>query len=318
MADDATLPLPGFGSMVVDQTHHRVFISGGPSANGVVVADFDGSIVKTLNGQYGATGLVLSEDGKVLYAGLADGDAISAIDTGTLTELRRYPTGPQSCPAHLARAGAIVWFGYGCGSTWNGRIGRLDPTSTEPVALDKAKVAFQTAPLLAASGGATSPLVAGQLSLSLTDVHVFTVAGADLVAGPAGEVFGSNLVDLALSPDATTVHSAAGSQSGVEAFSTADLARRGTYATGAHPNSVRPSPDGRYIAVGAYTSRNKAVWVFEAGGTTPVASLGLGGYLLADRGLAWSPDRKWLFAVVQGAADTRPRLLSMSRPVQVS
>jgi hypothetical protein len=126
--------------------------------------------------------------------------------------------------------------------------------------------------------------------------------------------FGSNVIDDALSPDGATLHSAAGSRDRVEAFATNDLARRGVYATGPHPNAVRVSADGRYVAVGAYTSRSKAIWVFAAGAATPVNSFGLGGQVLANRGLAWSADSRYLFAIVQGAADARLRFTVVSRP----
>lgn len=311
-----TLPLPGFGAMVVDQAHKRVFVSGGAASNGIVVLSFSGRVVKTVSGQFGATGLVLSEDGKTLYAALAAGDAISAIDTATLTESRRFATGAQTCPTHLARTGALVWFGYGCEATWQGRIGRLDPAAAEPVVLDKGNVVFQTAPLLASAGGAAGPLVATQLELSLADTRVFTVAAGELVAGPAGEVFGGNVIDLGLSPDGATLHSAAGSRDRVEAFATTDLARRGTYATGPHPNAVRVSPDGKHVAVGAYTARDKAIWVFAVGAATPVNAFDLDGDVLANRGLAWSADSRYLFAITQGAADATPRFTVINRPTE--
>jgi DNA-binding beta-propeller fold protein YncE len=302
--------------MAVDQAHKRVFVSGGAASNGIVVLDFSGHTVKTLNGQYGATGLVLSEDGKTLYAALAAGDAISAIDTATLAESRRFPTGAQTCPTHLARTGTLVWFGYGCDATWNGRIGKLDPAAAAPVVLDKGNVVFQTAPLLSSAGGAAGPLVATQLELSLADSHVFTVSAGELVTGPAGEVFGSNVLDVGLSPDGSTLESAAGSRDRVEAFATTDLARRGTYATGPHPNAVRVSADGKHVAVGAYTSRSKAIWVFAVDAATPVNSYGLDGDVLANRGLAWSTDSRYLFAITQGAADVQPRFTVFSRPTE--
>jgi DNA-binding beta-propeller fold protein YncE len=312
----ATLPLPAYGAMAVDQAHKRVFVTGGAASNGLVVLDFSGRVVKTLNGQYGATGMTMSQDGKTLYVALAAGDAVSAIDTATLAESKRYPTGARTCPTHLARTGALVWFGYGCDSTWDGRIGRLDPASAQPVVLDKGNVSFQTAPYLTSSGAAAGPLVVTQLELSPSETHVFSLNGGELVAGPAGDVLGGNVIDAALSPDGATLHSAAGSQDRVDAFATADLAGRGSYPTGPHPNAVRVSPDGGYVATGAYTSRDKAVRVFAKDASTPTNAFGLDGDVLADRGLAWSGDGRSLFAIVHGPSDVRPRFVVISRPTE--
>ena len=75
-----TLPLTDFGDLVVDQTHKRVFVTGGASNNSVVVTDLSGRVQKVLSDQYGATGLALSADNNTLYVGLASGDAVALID----------------------------------------------------------------------------------------------------------------------------------------------------------------------------------------------------------------------------------------------
>ncbi|WP_285469996.1 YncE family protein [Actinokineospora globicatena] len=137
-ATGTALPLTDFGDLVVDQANRRLFVTGGSANNTVVVTDFSGRVVKTLPGQYGATGLVLSADGRSLYVALASGDAISVIGTERLVETARHATGPQTCPTHLTRTGTAVWFDYGCDDVWNGRVGKLDTATTPPaVALDQ-------------------------------------------------------------------------------------------------------------------------------------------------------------------------------------
>ncbi|MGI5149608.1 YncE family protein [Plantactinospora sp. CA-294935] len=316
-ADDDRLPLPNYGDIVVDDVHDRVFVSGGPTTNGIVVTDFSGRVKKTITGQPGATGLALSADSTTLYAALASGDAISAIDTTTYAETARYPVGSQTCPTHLARTGTTIWFGYGCETDWTGKIGALDTAATPPtITLDRQGGAiFQRAPLLGAVTADAGPLVAGQLSLSLSTVRVFSVAGVELTEGATGDVVGSSLADLALSPDGATLFTASGSRDHAEAFAPADLARRGAYATGFRPNSVTVSPDSRYLAIGRNTSGREDVLVYEVGGVLPEKRVDLNsGEVAATRGLAWSGDLKYLFVVTQQATSSIPALEVVSRP----
>lgn len=313
-ATDDVLPLPGFGDLVVDDAHERVFVSGGGSSNSVVVVDEHGRVKKKIDNQFGATGLVLSEDAKTLYVAQAAGDAISAIDTTTFAEKARYPTGARTCPTHLARTGAVVWFGYGCEDSWTGGVGKLDPAATTPVSLDEqGDVLFQSAPLVTSAG---TTVVAGQLTTSPSSVHVYQ-AGTDgkLTPGASGDAAGGNLTDVALSPDGTSAYTAAGSRTQVQGFATVDLSGRGSYSTGPYPNAVVAAPNGTHVATGAYTTRNKAVTVFGVGGTVPVKSYDLDGAVPANRGLAFSADTKRLYVVLQGTTDPRPRLEVFSRPL---
>ncbi|TWP54353.1 SMP-30/gluconolactonase/LRE family protein [Lentzea tibetensis] len=312
-SEPEVLPLPGFGDLVVDNAERRVFISGGTSSNGVVVVDRHGHVNKKIENQYGATGLLLSEDGTTLYVAQAAGDAISAISTHTYEEIARYPTGSQTCPTHLARAGGQIWFGYGCTNSWDGGIGKLDPAATPPVSLAQhGDTLFQHAPFVTA---ANNTVVAGQPATSLSHLQIYRAENGALTPGAAGGVAGSNLTDVALSPDAATLFTAAGSRTAVQAFATADLSGRGSYATGPHPAAIVASEDGIHLATGAYTTRNKAINIFRTGQTNPTRSFGLDGDVLANRGLAWSDDNKYLYAVLQGANDPRPRLTVLSRPL---
>jgi hypothetical protein len=316
-ATEDTLPLPNYGDVVVDQTHQRVFVSGGPTANGIVVTDFRGRVTKRIDGQPGATGLELSADGTSLYVALAAGDAVSVISTETLTETARHATGAQTCPTHLARTGSLVWFGYGCAADWNAKIGKLDPAAAAPVDVSKpfGGATFQRAPLLAANGTEAGPVVAGQLSLSQSTVRVFSQAGGDLTAGASGDVVGASLNDLSVSPDGSTLYSASGSRGNVEAFAPSDLARRGAYATGVRPNSVVASPNNAFIATAISTSGADDVKVYAAGGTLPVRTVQVDRTeTVATRGLAWSADLKRLFVITQQANVPAPRLSVITSP----
>jgi hypothetical protein len=315
--DDDRLPLPAFGDVVVDQVHQKVFVSGGPTTNGIVVTDFRGKVVKQINGQPGATGLELSADSATLYVALAAGDAISAISTTTYTETARHAVGPQTCPTHLARTGSVVWFGYGCEADWNAKIGRFDPAATPPVDISQpfGGATFQRAPLLESNG--TGPLVAGQLSLSLSTVRVFTVDGGNLAAGASGDVVGASLTDLSLNTAGTLLFSASGSRSHVEAFAPGDLSRRGSYSTGPRPSSAAVSPDDAFVATAVTTSGDKDVQVYRVDGTLPVRTVDIARTeIVAARGLAWSGDLKKLFFVSQAADHEAPRLNIVDNPIR--
>jgi DNA-binding beta-propeller fold protein YncE len=310
---DQPLPLPALGALLVDQAHQHVFVSGGPTANTVVVADFFGGTVEKVDGEFGATGMVLGADGHTVYVALAAGDAISAIDTGTLTETARFATGAQTCPTRMTRTGQSIWFGYGCGQSWNGGVGRLDTAATPPaVALSQQGSArFQGAPLVTS---ATGPVAAAQPRLSLSTVDIFQVVDGALRPGASGDVAGSNLADVTISPDGTTLFTAAGSQDHVSAFATTDLSGRGAYPTGHYPNAVAASSDSQFLATGTFSSQD-SVLVFRIGETTPVRAISLGANVtLADRGLAWSADDRQLFLVVQRGNNPSPILREVLRP----
>jgi hypothetical protein len=314
-ASDGSLPLPGFGGIAVDQGHRHVFVSGGAPGNSVVVASFSGGVVKTIDGEFGATGLVLSADGKTLYVALAAGDAIAAIDTGTLTETARYAAPAQTCPTSLARTGQILWFGYGCAGSVNGGVGKVDTAAVPPTVVlnQQGATSFQGSPLVTAAEA--GPVVAAQPNLSLSSTTVYSVANGQLIAGASGTMAGSNLVDETVSPDGTTFFTAAGSQSAVAGFATADLAGRGAYSTGHYPNAVAVSPDGQFLAAGSFTTNHKA-FVYRIGGTTPVRTVDLNNQITADRGVAWSTDGKLLFLITQRINDTIPILQILRNPTQ--
>ncbi|MGW5369838.1 YncE family protein [Streptomyces sp. NPDC004009] len=135
----APLPLAHYSHMLVDTAHRHIFCSQGAGSDGIVVTDLNGAPVTTITGEVttitgeqGATGLVLSADGGTLYAALADGDAVAAVDTANLTESTRWATGAGSAPVSVAVAGGRVWYGHTAGG--RGAIGSVDPSAADPVA----------------------------------------------------------------------------------------------------------------------------------------------------------------------------------------
>lgn len=308
-ADGTALGLPTYGAMVVDDEHSLVFVSGGPSSNGIVVTDFDGRVRKTIGRQYGATGMALNADRTKLYAALAAGDAISVIDVLTLKEIDRYPTGSRTCPTHLARTGDNIWFGHGCDDNWTGGVGRLD-TAVSPATVQtsqQGEARFLRAPVLASADDSDGPLVASQLALSRSTSWAYTVDDNALVSRASSDAAGSNLVDTDVDATGELLYTASRSTNDFPAYETKDLVGRGAYRVGQHPAAVSISPDDRYLALGIQNPGDD-VFVYEPGGVLPVDRLDVTTDVVALRGLAWSKYAGELFVITVGANGGSPTL----------
>ncbi|MFM9551613.1 MULTISPECIES: hypothetical protein [Streptomyces] len=330
------LPLPGYGAAVVDQLHRQVYVSGGAVGQSVAVVGLPerkrvgsgpGRDVQLVDGQQGAHGMALSQDGKSLFVALAAGDAVSVIDTETLKETARYRAGADQnhlCPTHLARIGTVLWIGYGC-DAWEGGIARLDTAAEKPeMELDQqgATIRFERAPALAApavDSAATrnigQTIVASQPHLSPVRLLAYSI-GADgkLTLDADERRGGSNLNDLALTPDGSRLLTAAGSEDRVQGFTARTgegLGDKGAWFTQQAPVAVAPSPDGTLIATGVRSAgpKGKQVNVYPLDGTVPAWSAALPRHeRLADRGLVWLPDGSALAAVTTRDDDPAPRL----------
>ena len=319
---DHSLPIPGYGAMVVDDAHGHVFVSGGPTGNSIAVTDLSGRYKQSIDSEPGADGLALSADGTKLYVALSQGDGISVIDTSTLQQTARYSTGAQSCPTYLARTGTLLWYGYGCENDFQGKIGKLDTTATtpKPEGDQQGDALFDRAPLVASATPDAGPVIAGQLTLSLSNLHVYGVKDAKLDPVISGEYFGSNLNDVSLTTDGATMFTASGSRDHVEAFTTKDLSRNGAYATAVHPNAVAVSPDNAFLAAAPGTNTDKAtgVLVYPVGGSEPANIINAWdtGNIVATRGITWAKDLTKLFVITQPSNDTKPTLHAISHPTQ--
>ncbi|SBT94262.1 40-residue YVTN family beta-propeller repeat-containing protein [Streptomyces sp. DI166] len=313
------LPLPGYGAAVVDAAHRQVFVSGGSGGQGIAVAELShreraGNRHRLIENQPGAHGMVLSEDGRTLFVALSAADAVSAIDTATHKETARYAVAggkEHVCPTHLARTGTLLWIGYGC-EAWEGGIARLDTAAGKPeLELDQhgSAVRFERAPALTATG---TVLVASQPHLSPARLLAYTV-GTDktLTLAKDERRGGSNLNDLALTPDGTRLLTAAGSEDRVLGFTTPALGDNGAWYTRHSPVAVAPSPDGTLVAVGVGSGghKGKEVSVYPLNGSEPKWAAGLPSHeRLLDRGLVWLPDQSALVAVTVRDDDPAPRL----------
>lgn len=308
-AAEPNLPIERFSRIVTDPGTGNVYVSSSTS-NAVIVFDAGGSIVTTLLDLDGAAGMVVSGD--TLYVALWKDQSIVAIDTRTLTERRRYPTGAGTCPGQVTAAGAVVWFSYGCNSTWGLGIGSLDlGSATVRLARQGSTTIFGAVYLDAAD----TTLAAGMMGGSR--LYVFDITGTDLRlrTEAAYDAAGSNLRQVALNPDGSRVFVASGAPYEVQEASTVDLSVVRAYPTGSGPSSVVLAPGGQFLAAGINSSTSFDVAVFPVGGSAPVWTYDFGtqGGLeepnrTADFGLAWSPDRDRIYAVTVNAYNENPTL----------
>lgn len=216
----AALPLSHYSHLLVDAAYQHLFFSQGPGSTGILVTDLDGTPVTTLADEPGATGLALSADGGTLYAALADGDAVAAVDTATLTESARWSTGTASAPASVAVAGGRVWYGYTVEG--QGAIGSVDPSAADPAATPQPSMShWITAPELATGGGV---LAAEEPRQNSSHVATFDVSSG--TASPTQ--LPSATVDPATTRQAPHVHGDPGTRAGLppDLGETADPAAR--------------------------------------------------------------------------------------------
>jgi len=303
-ATQNALPLTSFGVMVVDSAHQHVFVTVGPSSNGVVVRDATGAAVTTITNEPGATGLALSADGSTLWVALRGSTAISLIDTTTLTEKGRIALPTNACPSTLTLQGSSLWFGYAC-STWQGGVGlvTVDNNKGSSVVTGLATGFYQAPTILASPNLPTRLIISGDYGLSPSTITAYDIGGSPsaptLTKGPQTQV-GSNLSDMALTPDATHVITASGSPYYHPAWKTSDLSQDGVYSTTNYPNSVTVSTTGLVVA-GVNGAYSPDIYLFKTDGTA-LGNLELGA-TLAPSGLALSGDGSTLYAVAQNASN---------------
>ncbi|MEU8696677.1 Ig-like domain repeat protein [Streptomyces sp. NPDC048680] len=307
------LPAKSVGDIVADGVHKHVFISD-PAGGKVLVADYSGAVVATIASLPGVTGLDLSADSGTLYAAVPGADAIVTIDTAALKESARYATGDGTDPKYPALAGGKLWFGYG--SAGDGQIGSLDLTGAEPVvSLDQetSGTSWYAAPTLASAPGAPNVLAAGIEGQSPTELATYDVGSGTATRTAYSRLDGSNLHDLAVSPDGTRVVVASGAPYNHQSYRTSDLTPGVAYASDAYPNAIDIAPNGT-VAAGIDGWYSPDVYVYKPGGSTtkPVRTYDFpntgdssGSDTLDPAGLAWAPDTSRLFAVTVNSRGAR-------------
>jgi hypothetical protein len=289
------LPISTYSHMLIDPAHQHIFFTGGSGSASILVTDYSGNAVATIPNEPGATGLALSGDGSTVYAALANGDAVSAISTSTLTETTRYATGAGTQPTYVAYTSGKIWFGYGGAA--QGGIGSIDP-STGAVTLNATNDpinSWYAAPILAASPD--GELAAGEPGQSPVQLATYDVSSgtATVLAPELFDQSADNLQSMQITPDGNDLVTASASPEYQQVYKVSDLSSDGEYPTTAYPNSVSISGDGS-VAAGTYSGSNE-VFVFAPGGSTPLNTYDFGSNWLAKDGVALTPDGSELFAI---------------------
>ncbi|MEV6513833.1 hypothetical protein AB0M61_48000 [Streptomyces sp. NPDC051642] len=307
-ASGVALPIAGFSHLSVDAAHGHLFLSGGAGTDGILVTDLDGGDPTTIEGEPGATGLALSDDGSTVYAALPDQDAIAAIDTNTLTEKARYGTGTGTRPDSLAVAGGTLWFGYGGAGA--GGIGSVDATGAVRTARDSGS--WAGSPLLATTPTSSGTLVAAVQTGDTSAFVTYRVADGGLTRQAARALPVPDLTDFAVTADGQDVAVTSWRNPNANRFRVSDLAADGRFADPLAARAVAVAPDGTLAGCGCDGDEFRAVPVTGSGfyGSHAIDSP----LRLAAHGLAWAPDESRLYGVAVDADGGSPTLQVAKAP----
>ncbi|MGY5032445.1 hypothetical protein ACWC9U_16395 [Streptomyces sp. 900116325] len=288
--DGIVLPVQSHWQTLADSRH--VYFSA-PGDDAVLATDHDGQVVKKVEGLDGARGMAESADESTLYVALPDADAISVIDTATLSETRRISTGADTEPESLALAGGQLFFGYQA-TVFDAGIGSVAIAEATPtVSLDDNPVWYGK-PRLASSSGAPDRLVAAD-SQGALGMRVYDVSSGTLEETAYTDAI-TDVEDLAVTPDGSSVITANGYDYYHQRWRLSDLTPEARYDTGPYPNSVAVDSHGT-VAAGIVAGGVWDVYIYRPEETAAYRTVALSpGYAdLLDRGMAWAPDGNRLF-----------------------
>jgi len=292
--------------MLVDDAHGRIYISGGRGTSDLVVTDLVGGNLQTIeNVGPGPAGMTLNPDGTKLYVAASESDGITVIDTATQAITWHWAgrgDGEPTCPRDVAWASGRLWFSWGC-DTYAG-IGGIDPATGafDLQSVGRLDMTFCAPPMLEAVPSQPDMVIAGDTGCSAGLLVRFRATS--LLDQEALGLAGGFVSDMAITPDGSQVIVPSGAPYFHQAFRTSDLTVAHRYPTAPYPNAAAIWPDGT-VAAGISGAYEEDVYIFEPGGTTPIATFEFGhlpdqetwAHLLANGGLAVHGDR--LYAITE-------------------
>jgi len=290
--DGTLLSLHGFDSMVIDETHQHVFVTGGGTNTSVVVVNYDGSVAKTITGVQGAAGMVL--EGETLYVAQEGQAKIAKIDTAALSQVGTIDLGATT-NGDLTLVGDRLWFSGNCNS--GPQIGSIDLT-TEQVATHT-EYAFPCQGVFAGS-----PIGADLVIAAGPDLYRYDVSTTEPVREAYAFLEG-NASDAVVTPDGQSVLRASGVPYEIEQFRVSNFAGETTYPTGPYPVAVDVS-DAGYVVAGVNASYDPDVISFALGDPDPVDSFDFHStqLIVQPAGVRVTADAKRVFVATEGDSYT--------------
>ncbi|WP_436525393.1 Ig-like domain repeat protein [Actinoplanes sp. HUAS TT8] len=297
------LAIASVGDVLVDGVHQHVFVSD-PASGKVVVTDYDGNQLAGLPVD-DASDMALSTDSSQVYVTSRSDEAIFALDTTSLAQSAKYSLGAIA-PKSVAVAGGRVWFSYSDDSS-HGYLGNIDPTadSPEPVLGLFATIPPGPATLASASAAPNRLAVAGYSQTAVLDVAGDTVTVVDSVED------NGNIAGMALSPqgDRLAMIHIGGMVATLRDAN--NLAAKRNLAVDNFPAAVDIATDGT-IAVRSSDAWTPGVYIYSPTGQL-FQALNVEPGVGQPHGLAWEPDGKRLFDVIETGSTFRLEVISNPR-----
>ncbi len=300
------LPVTNFGRVLADPANCYVYVSS-PASNAIVVIDYSGNVVTTIQDEYGADAMVIS--GSSLYVALTTTGSIDQIDTATLKRVKTVASGLVK-PRDLAFAGGRLWTTSGDCAQWTMKLASVDPASGKVAYFDpdrNSNLGYCAGFASEAKPG--SQLVAWDSGLSPGSITVMDVsAGSPVVVTSTREEILGNLMDAAMTPGGDRLVTASGAPYEFDEWRLSGVSQDGiVYPGQPYPNSVAISPMyNGLLATGLSQANGDVVAEYELGKPAPIATMldtGIDHNLLYPRGLAFSRDGTLIFAVTGVALD---------------
>jgi hypothetical protein len=301
-----TLPVSGFGRIVVDAATGHVFVSS-PQSSTIVVLDLDGNIVQTISGEAGADAMVVS--GSALYVTLTTAGAIDEISTISLSKTKTLITGLVN-PADLAMAGGLLWTTTGRCALWSTKLVSVDPaTGASRTYAPPLNSSLAYCAAFATSSSQPNVIVAWGYGLSpatITRIEISSAGRPSFKQNAREEVLG-NLSDVAITRDGAHFITASGAPYEFDEWNLNSLAQDGViYPAGAYPVAVSVSSGSRHLVAGGLDAPyDQAIYEYSVG--NPASALYGHNFasttnILYRRSVDFSPDESSIF-VVSGDQD---------------
>ncbi|MFF4891955.1 YncE family protein [Micromonospora chersina] len=262
------LPVDDLRAIELDEARGRLYVAQGVGGGlPLVVTDLDGRLLNRVTAVADISDLVLSDDGRILYA--AQGfNRIIALDAATLTIIASYPAPPGAHLYTVEPTGEKVVGGFIDAGIGSGGLLIWSAPGVPPVVYTEGP---NYHPIIDASPGAPGLLVAGDTGYSPVTTYVIDVSGDSPKIIARRDNTGSNLIDYAVSPDGTEVVETVGYPYEHHSYRLPDLADATVYPSGVYPQDAAWSGDGSTVAIGrASTGTGDAdVYLYRKGGTVP-------------------------------------------------